>query len=242
MFEGRIGADAGGDEPPAHSALPRDTGAGEVVVGVLVCGPDGPDSPLDDYDDGYEAFDPVGAGDPREQWSDEQWMAAIDQWAAADPDQRPRPSLAATADADADAGADQRPEPSLAEVLTAAGREPVGPQTVSGLTAIDPGVLDAAELVSAAQGWSRVATHANGQLAVIVARLAAAGDSASVGTANGGQGLAAHRLAAAERGPALGLGIGAAATRGSDAHDLVTRLPASLAAVLAGDLAGPKAW
>src|SRR4051812_2508247 len=111
MFEDRVGADAGGDEPPAHSAVPRDTAAGERVVGVLVCGPDGPDAPLDDDDDRYQSLDPVGAGDPREQWSDEQWTVAIDQWAAADPDQHPRPSVTATAvpdaDADADADADQ---------------------------------------------------------------------------------------------------------------------------------------
>src|SRR3954451_17562456 len=116
MFEDRIGADASGDQPPAHPAVPRDT-ADRLVVGVLVCGPDGPDAPLDEDDDRYQSLDPVGAGDPREQWSDEQWMVAIEQWAAADPDQRPRPSVA--------------------EVLTAAGREPVGSQTVSGLTAID---------------------------------------------------------------------------------------------------------
>src|SRR4051794_29913392 len=101
MFEGRIGADAGGDEPPAHSAVPRDT-ADRLVAGVLVCGPDGPDSPLEDYDDGYDAADPVGAVDPRERWSDEQWTAAIDQWAAADPDQRPRASVAASAVPEAD--------------------------------------------------------------------------------------------------------------------------------------------
>src|SRR4051794_24137595 len=245
MFEDRIGADASGDQPPVHPAVPRDTAGGERVVGVLVCGPDGPDSPLDEDDDRYQSLDPVGAGDPREQWSDEQWTAAIDQWAAADPDQRPRPSVTATAvpdaDANADANADQRPEPSVAEVLTAAGRDRVGPQTVSGLTAIDPMLLDAAELVSAAQGWSRVANHANGQLAAVVARLAATGDSASVSTANGVQVIDAHRLAAAELAPALGLGIGAADTLVSDAHDLVTRLPATLAAVLAGDLAWVKA-
>src|SRR3954451_19068551 len=125
MFEDRIGADASGDQPPAHPTLPRDTADGERVVRVLVCGPDGPDAPLDDDDDRYQSLDPVGAGDPREQWSDEQWMVAIEQWAAADPDQRPRPSVAATAvpvpvpdaDGDADADADQRPEPSVAEVL-----------------------------------------------------------------------------------------------------------------------------
>src|SRR4051812_8873821 len=132
MFEGRIGADASGDQPPAPSAVPRDTAAGERVVGVLVCGPDGPDAPLDDEDDSYQSLDPVGAGDPRERWSDEQWTAAIDQWAAADPDQRPRPSVTATAVPDANADADQRPEPSVAEVLTAAGRDRVGPQTVAG--------------------------------------------------------------------------------------------------------------
>src|SRR3954468_8519688 len=49
------------------------------------------------------------------------------------------------------------PDPDPAEVLTAAGRDRVGPHTVSGLTGIDPMLLDAAELVSAAQGWSRVA-------------------------------------------------------------------------------------
>src|SRR4051794_13656333 len=125
MFEDWIGADASGDQPPAHPTVPRDTAAGERVVGVLVCGPDGPDSPLDDDDDSYQSLDPVGAGDPREQWSDEQWMVAIEQWAAADPDQRPRPSVTATAvpdananaNADADADADQRLEPSVAEVL-----------------------------------------------------------------------------------------------------------------------------
>src|SRR4051795_10335245 len=220
MFEDGIGADASGDQPPAHPAVPRDT-ADRLVTGVLVCGPDGPDAPLDDDDNRYEAVDPVGAADPREQWSDEQWMVAIEQWAAADPD--------------------QRLEPSVAEVLTAAGRDRVGPQTVSGLTGIDVTDLDAAELVSAAQGWSRVANHANGQLAAVVARLAATGDSASVSTANGVQVIDAHRLAAAELAPALGLGIGAADTLVSDAHDLVTRLPATLTAVLAGDLAWPKA-
>src|SRR3954462_12267128 len=108
MFEDRIGADASGDEPTAHFAVPRDT-AVRLVTGGLVCGPDGPDAPLDDDDDRYQSLDPVGAADPREQWSDEQWMVAIEQWAAADPDQRPRPSVA--------------------EVLTAAGRDRVGPQT-----------------------------------------------------------------------------------------------------------------
>src|SRR4051794_13698190 len=238
MFEDRTGADASGDQPPAHPTLPRDT-TDRLVTGVLVCGPDGPDAPLDDDDDHYQSVDPVGAGDPREEWSDEQWMAAIEQWAAADPDQRPRPSVTATAVPDANA--DQRPEPSVAEVLTAAGRDRVGPQTVSGLTGIDVTVLDAAELVSAAQGWSRVANHANGRLAAVVARLAATGDSASVSTANGVQVIDAHRLAAAELAPALGLGIGAADTLVSDAHDLVTRLPATLTAVLAGDLAWAKA-
>src|SRR4051812_47239610 len=240
MFEDRIGADASGDQPPAHPAVPRDT-ADRLVTGVLVCGPDGPDAPLDDDDDRYQPVDPVGAGDPREQWSDEQWTAAIEQWAAADPDQRPRPSVTAAPNADADGDADQRPEPSVAEMLTAAGRDRVGPHTVSGLTGIDVTDLDAAELVSAAQGWSRVANHANGQLAAVVARLAATGDSVSVSTANGVQVIDAHRLAAAELAPALGLGIGAADTLVSDAHDLVTRLPATLTAVLAGDLAWPKA-
>src|SRR3954451_22875965 len=117
MFEDKIGADASGDQPPAHPTVPRDT-ADRLVTGVLVCGPDGPDSPLDDDDDRYQSLDPVAPADPREQWSDEQWTAAIEQWAAADPDQRPRPSVTATAVPNADADADQRPEPSLAEVLT----------------------------------------------------------------------------------------------------------------------------
>src|SRR3954470_10323101 len=105
--------------------------------------------------------DPDGYDGLTECWLDDEASCALDglddlpadAGAACDP---PLPvGLVDPSDTPSE-GWPEVPHPDRGEVLTAAGREPVGPQTVSGLTGIDVTVLDAAELVSAAQGWSRV--------------------------------------------------------------------------------------
>src|SRR3954464_9362899 len=129
--------------------------------------------------------------------------------------------------------------PAAVEVIAAGERDAVTPALVARLAVIDPATLDDEARVGLAVCWSRVRNYADAMLGRTVAMQAAA--TSSVGGPRDVVRIEGSRVAAAELAAALHLGTGAADSLVFVSEALARRVPATGAAVVAGDVSWQKA-
>jgi len=132
-----------------------------------------------------------------------------------------------------------RAAPTAVEVIAAGERNDVTPALVTQLAAINPADLDDDARVGLAACWSRVRNYADAMLGRAVAVQLAA--TSAIGGPRDVVRIECERLAAAELGAALHLGMGAADSLVFVADALARRLSATGAAVASGAVSWAKA-
>jgi hypothetical protein len=118
-------------------------------------------------------------------------------------------------------------------IVTYAETAPVDPELIECLVEIDPASLDEDGALGLTVAWQRVTNYAEAHRTRAVA--------ATVAASPDGNEIPRELHASAQIGPALGLGSGAADTLITASPELTGRLPATFAAMLAGELSWRKA-
>jgi hypothetical protein len=118
-------------------------------------------------------------------------------------------------------------------IVTYAETAPVDPELIECLAGLDPTSLDEDGALGLTVAWQRVTNYAEAhRTRAVAATVAASPDTREIPR---------ELHASAQVGPALGLGSGAADTIITASPELLSRLPATFAAMLAGELSWRKA-